>query len=160
MIVAAPAWLQDFIDYLNGRALTSEPCYIHFIPDWGKAELSEAMETECVAVYQQDPRLMVVAGDVSEVADTEFDVRTLLMQNVAHEYVHHLQNVEGRLPRQKESDEATVQAIEDEAEGRAMLLVCEYYASIGRPIGFNPSTERGVELCRRYGVPVMIPAEP
>ena len=106
--------IRPFMEFLNNKKLCSIPCKIIYLPD------NDTVKGETgigFAAYVPCSLLIYVAGDLSGLEDlTPEEQFEAVLQSIAHEYIHHIQNIECR-----DFDE-------DEAHARAEELVREYYA--------------------------------
>lgn len=107
MLIDALGPIKDFMRYLNDIRLCKTPCRVVFLPQHDSISLGCRTG---FAVYVANQRLMYVAGNC------KCNDRKMILQSVAHEYIHHLQNVEGR------------PLDEDEAYFQADHLVSKYLA--------------------------------
>lgn len=91
MIKFAPDHIIDFIDWLNKEYETSEPCYITVMHGYDCIQSENG--TGWAAYYPGDTPFIIVAGEWPEGCDETFHYET-----IAHEYMHHIQHVLGKLP--------------------------------------------------------------
>ena len=105
MIVDATNRIRKFIDFINAKNLTDVPCEIALLTANGA--VTEGGET-AFAVYFWDKKVMYVAAELSYLAEeegmTEADVERVIFENMAHEYVHHLQYVRGDEVSEEEAE--------------------------------------------------------
>ncbi|MGE4358034.1 MAG: hypothetical protein AB7E08_05755 [Candidatus Omnitrophota bacterium] len=112
MLVDASRPIKDFMDFLNEKKLCIVPCKVVFLPDNDTVKGETGMG---FAAYIPSSELMYVAGDLSGLEGlTPEEQFEAILQSVAHEYIHHVQNIESR------------KFDEDEAHNRAEELVKEY----------------------------------
>jgi hypothetical protein len=124
MIELATAKYHDLIEYINSLNLTSVPCQIVVLPDYDCIQDKEDDDVG-FACYQPENFIMYVAGMMPDIPDLQDENEKLYYKliNIAHEYIHHVQNIQCR-----DFDE-------DEAEERACAIVNDYFAwlnSLGR----------------------------
>jgi|GEM_PF-6961946 len=113
MLIDASTPIKDFMDFLNKKKICSVPCRVVLLPD----NDTVAGETGIgFAAYVPRSSLMYVAGNLSGLEDlTPGEQFEAVLQSIAHEYIHHIQNIECR------------DFNEEEAHARAEELVREYY---------------------------------
>ena len=107
--------VRSFIKFLNNKRLTRKLCKVVILHEYDSVSYDGAI---AFALYAPHENTMYVAGDldylIAEEDFTEEDVQNMLMENIAHEYVHHLQWSEDK------------EICEDEATKRAGEFVEEY----------------------------------
>ena len=116
MIVIAPFYLIRFVDYLNMHYPTKLECYIEFLQGEECIEYMESYDGfSSYAVYDADTHILKVPTQYPVGKTPRF-----LLESIAHEFWHHIQNIEGRLDKSNELQ------IEFEAEQMAIQIVDEY----------------------------------
>ena len=110
--------LKSFMSFINEKELCLAPCKVIFLPD-NDSVLGNAPGVKEIgfSLYSPNHGTMYIAGDISGLS-TKTDSRQVILTSLAHEYIHHIQNVEKR-----EFDEG-------EADSRAKELVKEFQDSI------------------------------
>lgn len=117
MIKMAPDYLLRFIDYLNTNYPTEQDCFITFLHGEKCVEYSHSDSEKCVsfAEYDKHYRCMEVPTQYTNDKSPRF-----LLESIAHEYWHHVQNCEGRLIDENRD------ILEKEAERKAIKIVDDY----------------------------------
>lgn len=117
MIKLATEKYQSFIDYLNKLHYTNEPCQIVVLPLHSTIGdlINDEEDNIGFACYGPNNKLIYVAGNMDEMAriikleigiePTNEDLHKYMLQNIAHEYKHHLQNVNGEEFNEEEAEE-------------------------------------------------------
>jgi len=107
------------MEFLNKKKLCSVPCKVIFLPDYDSVKNITMDNGVGFALYYPGSNTMYVAGDMSGIDDlpTEEDRLRVILISIAHEYIHHLQEVEGR-----DFDE-------EEAHSKADELVKEFLSN-------------------------------
>jgi hypothetical protein len=113
MIELATSKYQDFIDYINNLNLTSKPCQIVVLPDYDCVQGENEYEVG-FACYRPETEVMYVAGLLPDIPDLQDDNEKeyYKLVNIAHEYVHHVQNVECRTFNEDEAEEQADNIVE------------------------------------------------
>ena len=126
---AIPLNILYFIEYLNNHYSTLETCTIIFLPFHATVETddddADGEPKTAFAMYSSKRKAMYVAGYTIEYfkedENPELEAEKMLMENIAHEYIHHKQYCRG-----EEFNENTIDALEEEAETLAISIVEEY----------------------------------
>ena len=105
MIIDACSRIRKFIDFINAKKLTDVPCEIAILVANGSVCDEDDI---AFAVYFWGKQVMYVAGDLSYLAEgenmTEEDIDRVIFENMAHEYIHHLQYVRDGEPDEEEAE--------------------------------------------------------
>jgi hypothetical protein len=104
MLVDCTRPFSEFMDFLNGKHLIDTPCYLVVHPLYAVVDASpnEDESEFAFAVYAADDGGAVIycGGDLRELAElleaSEEEAYLAVCESIAHEYVHHLQNVQRR----------------------------------------------------------------
>ena len=128
IIYNLPENLQQFIQYLNqneeklGRDGAQKNCALIFLPFHDTVQGSTE-DSVGFAVYDTRDYAMYVAGDVEDYFENEpEEAERMLFENIVHEYIHHLQRVNG-----EHFNKYTLEILEEEAETKARIFVTEYF---------------------------------
>ena len=116
MIKTAPEYILRFIDYLNKNYPTKEDCYISFLHGEVCVEYINCSKCLSFAEYDKDSKILYIPTQYPVGKTPKF-----LLESIAHEYYHHIQNCEGRLI------DADREFLEIEAEHNALKITEEYY---------------------------------
>ena len=117
MIKVAPEYIMRFIEYLNKNIDTKEDCYITFYHGEQCVQYICKSCDKCLsyAEYDKNSKILYVPTQYPVGKSPKF-----LLESIAHEYMHHIQNCENRL-----YDEDR-EFLEIEAEQRAIEIVEKY----------------------------------
>ena len=108
-----------FVEWLNLRYPASDPVTLAVLPGYDSIA-GEDGKPMGWAAYTPDNRVIWCPGEPPQVDGlSDAEIKEIMLQHLAHEYVHHLQACQGR-----EFDE-------DEAERRAREMVAEFLATQG-----------------------------
>ena len=108
-----------FVEWLNKRYPASEPVTLAVLPGYDCVADDDGTPGGWAA-YTPGDRVIWCPGEPPQVDGLSQDeILEIMLQELAHEYVHHLQACDGR-----EFDE-------DEAERRAREMVAEFLATQG-----------------------------
>src|SRR5690554_3201541 len=99
MLIDASSPFRGFMGFINKKKLCDTPCNVVILPDYDSVKhitIKEDGSNIGFALYLPDSCTMYVAGDMSslEGLETEEDRQIAIMTSIAHEYIHHIQNVE------------------------------------------------------------------
>jgi hypothetical protein len=86
---------KNFIDFLNDLKLTDVPCILVILPAHEYVE--DGSGQEGFAAYDPEENIIYVAG--KPLSDQNLSDKYLYknhLQNITHEYIHHIQSVENR----------------------------------------------------------------
>lgn len=103
-----------FVEWLNSHYPAPEPVTLVVLPGYDSIADDSGAPAGWGA-YTPETRVIWLPGELPPVDDAE----RVALECLAHEYVHHLQECEGRGPD------------EDEAERRAREMVAEFLATQG-----------------------------
>jgi len=133
--------LGDFMNYLNSSGLTTHPCEVVYIPDAPSVEAvaeGDAVDDERnngvgFAMYVPQSMTIYVAGNMQPYIESgeieQEDADNVILESLAHEYVHHVQHMDNRLFLFNKEE------VEREAEEKAILLLNDYLANRGEGFG-------------------------
>lgn len=117
MVRTAPEYILRFIDYINENIDTKEDCYITFYHGEHCVEYICKSCDKCLsyAEYDKNTKILYVPTQYPVGKTPKF-----LLESIAHEYWHHVQNCEGRLI------DSNRDKLENEAEKKAIEIVEKY----------------------------------
>ena len=114
MIKLADNRLTNFIEFLNVNWPTREDVYLSVLHTYDSVEAGGERAWAVYAVPEGEGKPVIyIAGEVPEDVQEEYigvDPKDIILEDLAHEYCHHIQYCEGRLPEEEEDKKA-----EDEA---------------------------------------------
>ena len=104
ILIIANNEIEPMLDYLNSLKLTDVPCYIVYLPCYGKVK-NDRDDGEGFATYMWGGvNCMYVAGDYDWIDISKHEKEKMLFKCIAHEYVHHIQYCEGRKLDEEEAE--------------------------------------------------------
>ena len=117
MIKIAPEYIMRFIEYLNKNYPTDEDCYITFYHGEKCIEYICKSCEQCIsfAEYDKISKILYIPTQYPTDKNPKF-----LLESIAHEYIHHIQNCENRL------NDDDRKFLEIEAKDRAIKIVENY----------------------------------
>ena len=128
LVYDIPENVQRFIRYLNqneeklGRGRVHKNCTLVFLPyhDTVQRTLEDSVG---FAAYDVRDYVMYVAGDTEGYFQNEpKEAERMLFENIVHEYIHHLQRING-----ESFNKDSLNNLEEEAETKARIFVTEYF---------------------------------
>lgn len=118
MIEIAPNYILRFIEYLNEEYPSKSDCYVTFYQGQECIKYLNAYNNDCetFAEYSPTTKIMHVPTQYPTNKNPRF-----LLESIAHEYWHHIQNDEGRLNNEDRG------MLEKEAEEMGIKIVDKYF---------------------------------
>lgn len=138
--------IQEFVDYLNENMLTTAPCTLEVKKDYaciGTKELGYGF-----GCYMSDPEknkyeILIAGKNMPNMELSKEEFLCAQLEDIAHEYYHHYQNVKGILNNPEYSSDFIEEQCEDYAkemvENYCKLLDNPY--KIMKPAEINISTD-------------------
>jgi hypothetical protein len=103
----------DFIEFLNDMKLTIYPCWLVVVPTYSTVG-DEDGDLVGFAVYLPEEKTIFVGGNTDEIAELikqdtgveliNDELEEIIYHHIAHEYFHHLQNINSEEFNEKEAE--------------------------------------------------------
>jgi hypothetical protein len=91
----------DFLKYINDLQMTNEPCKVVLLPGYQALEGDD----DCgFGAYNPEQKTMWVVGDPAGEDIPADEKEDVICETIAHEYIHHIQNIEGREFSEQEAE--------------------------------------------------------
>lgn len=103
MVELCSGQVADFLKYINSLAMTEVPCKVVILPGYPAVEGGDGGYG--FGVYDPKQKTMWIAGDPGGEDIPENEKEDVICETIAHEYIHHVQNVEGRSFDESEAEE-------------------------------------------------------
>lgn len=111
MIKLAENRLINFIEFLNFNWPTREDVYLSVLHTYDSVQAGGERAWAVYGLPEGDGKPVIyIAGEVPEEVKAEYDgidPEDIILEDLAHEYCHHIQNCEGRLSEEGDEKEET-----------------------------------------------------
>ena len=91
------------MEFVNDLGLTDQPCNVVIVPGYPAIEGEDG--DYGFGVYLPKQKVMWIAGDPGGEDIPVDEKEDIICETIAHEYVHHVQSVEGRSFDESEAEE-------------------------------------------------------
>ena len=114
MIKLAENRLINFIEFLNDNWPTEEDVYLSVLHTYDSVEAGGERAWAVYAVPEGESKPVIyIAGEVPEDVQKEYigtEPKDIILEDLAHEYCHHIQYCEGRMPDEEDDETAEAEA--------------------------------------------------